>query len=60
VLVSLNMTAHTQSVSPGLAAAALHGARLHTLLSSPAALPDAAADARISLPPFAAWVALLR
>jgi alpha-glucosidase len=60
VLVSLNMTARTQSVSPGLAAAGLHGSLLHTLLSSPAALPAAAADARFSLPPFAAWVALLR
>ena len=60
VLVSLNMTARAQRVSPRLAAAGVSGARLHTLLSSPAALPDAAANAPISLPPFAAWVALLR
>jgi len=60
VLVSLNMTARAQSVAPALAASGVHGTKLHTLLSSPAALPDVAANARIRLPPFAAWVAALR
>ena len=60
VLVSLNMTPRTQHVSPGLAAAGVRGSQLYTLLSSPATLPAAAANARLSLPPFAAWVAQLR
>ena len=60
VFVSLNMTARSQYVSPGLTAAGVRGSRLHTLLSSPAALPDAAANGRIRLPAFSAWVAALR
>jgi alpha-glucosidase len=60
MLVSLNMSPRAQSVSPGLAAAGIHGARLLTVLSSPAPLPDAAADAQFTLPPYAAWVAALR
>jgi alpha-glucosidase len=59
ILVSLNMSPRAQSVVPGLAAAGIHRARLRTVLSSPAPLPDVAADAQFTLPPYAAWVAAL-
>jgi alpha-glucosidase len=59
MLVALNMSPRAQSVAPGLAAAGIHGARLRTVLSSPAPLPDVAADAQFTLPPYAAWVAAL-
>jgi alpha-glucosidase len=57
VLVSLNMSAQAQSLSPGLAAAGVHGSRLRTLLASPAFIAETAADQPVTLPPFAAWVA---
>jgi alpha-glucosidase len=59
MLVSLNMSPRSQSVAPGLAAAGIRGARLRTVLSSPAPLPDVAADAQFTLPPYAVWVAAL-
>ena len=60
ILVSLNMSPKTQTFTPGLAAAGIHGSRLRTLLSSPGQLPDAAAAATVTLQPYAAWVAELR
>jgi len=60
IVVSLNMSARPQTVALGLAAAGVRGTRLRTLLASPGAIPDVAADERISLPPYAAWVAELR
>ncbi|HKF98349.1 MAG TPA: alpha-amylase family glycosyl hydrolase, partial [Steroidobacteraceae bacterium] len=60
VIVSLNMSPQPQQPSLGLAKAGLRGAQLRTLLSSPRAVADAAADQRVELPPYAAWVAELR
>ena len=57
VLVSLNMSAERQTIPLGLAAAGLHGTQLRTLLASPAPVTAAAADRRVTLEPFAAWVA---
>ena len=60
VIVCLNMSAQPQAVALGLAAAGIRGSHLATILSSPAALADAAAESTVTLPPFAAWVASLR
>jgi alpha-glucosidase len=60
LVVSLNMSPRPQIVSLGLAAAGVHGSRARTLLSSPAAMPDAAADQPVTLPPYGAWIAALR
>jgi alpha-glucosidase len=60
LVVSLNMSPRPQTVSLGLAAAGVHGSRATTLLSSPAALPDGAADQPVTLPPYGAWIAALR
>jgi len=60
VVVSLNMSPATQTFSPGLAAAGIRGSHLKTLLSSPRAIADAAADRPVTLEPYAAWVAELR
>jgi alpha-glucosidase len=60
VLVSLNMSAQPQTLSLGLAAAGVPGSRLITLLASPAPIAHAAAADRVTLAPFAAWVAQVR
>jgi alpha-glucosidase len=60
VIIAFNMSARPQQPSLGLAQAGLRGSRLRTLLSSPRAMADAAAEQRINLPPYAAWVAELR
>src|SRR5215469_1893755 len=60
VVVSLNMSPSPQSISLGLAAAGIRGTRLHTLLASPAPVPDTAADGPVALQPYAAWVAAVR
>ena len=60
VIVSLNMSPQPQKPALGLAQAGLRGSQLRTLLSSPRAIADAAADQPINLPPYAAWVAELR
>jgi alpha-glucosidase len=60
LLICLNMSPQAQSVDPGLSGAGLRRSRLHRLLSSPAALPDVAAGARFTLPPYAAFVGALR
>jgi hypothetical protein len=60
LVVSLNMSPRPQTVSLGLTAAGVHGSRATTLLSSPAAMPDAAADQPVTLPPYGAWIAALR
>jgi alpha-glucosidase len=56
IVIALNMSAQTQTVSLNTAGAGLAGSRWRTLLSSPA---EIATDARgrLTLPPFAAWMA---
>jgi alpha-glucosidase len=60
LLVCLNMSAQSQNVEPGLAGAGLRYGQLHTLLSSPAGLPDVASGARVTLPPYGTLVSALR
>jgi alpha-glucosidase len=60
VVVALNMSPAPQTLSLGLAAAGVHGARLKTLLSSPVPLPDADTVSAVTLQPYAAWVAAVR
>ena len=60
VIVSLNMSPQPQQPALGLAEAGLHGAQLHTLLSSPGTLAAVEAARAPTLPPYAAWVAELR
>jgi alpha-glucosidase len=57
VIVALNMSAQPQTIRLGLAAAGVHGSHLRTLLASPAPVALPAADAAVTLEPFAAWVA---
>ncbi len=57
ILVVLNMSAQPQTITLGLAAAGVHGARLLTLLASPQAPAATSADRPVTLAPFAAWVA---
>jgi alpha-glucosidase len=65
VLISLNMSAQSQTVAPDLQEVTdlqgkrvqVHGSRLRTLLSSPGALPGIAIGTPQQLPPYAAWVA---
>jgi len=65
VLVSLNMSAHSQTITPDLQrvtdlegrAIKVQGSHLRTLLSSPGTLPDVDMHAPVRLPPFAAWIA---
>jgi alpha-glucosidase len=60
MIVSLNMSASAQTIHLDLAAAALGGERLVTLLSSPGALPDANVGAAVTLPAYASWLAAVR
>jgi alpha-glucosidase len=60
ILVSLNMSAETQTFAPGQAAAGLRGRQLRTLLSSPRPIAAAAGAPVVTLQPYAAWVAELR
>ena len=60
VVVALNMSAQPQTLALGLKEAGVRGARLHTLLASPAPVPDATPTRPLALAPFAAWVAALR
>jgi alpha-glucosidase len=60
VVVALNMSGVTQTVTLGLKAAGVRGSRLTTLLANPVSLPDAVAGHAVTLPPFAAWVAQVR
>lgn len=60
VVILLNMSPSPQTVSPDLAAAAIHGTHLATLLASPKMPPDSAASAAITLQPYAAWIAAVR
>jgi alpha-glucosidase len=59
VLVSLNMSAQSQTVTPDLQAQKIkiRGSRFRTLLSSPGDIPSIDVHAPIRLPPFGAWVA---
>jgi alpha-glucosidase len=65
VLVSVNMSAHSQTITPDLQRVTdiegekirIRGAHLRTLLSSPGAQPSIEMHTPLRLPPFAAWVA---
>jgi alpha-glucosidase len=60
VLVSLNMSAQSQSVEPAVDSAGLRHGQLRTLLASPAGLPQVASGARFTLPPYGTLVSALR
>jgi alpha-glucosidase len=60
ILVALNMSAQPQTIRLALAAAGLHGSQLKTLLASPRPLAAGAADAEVTLEPYAAWVAAVK
>jgi alpha-glucosidase len=60
VIVSLNMSPRPQTLSLQLGQAGLRAGRLQTLLSSPDRLPDTLASHPQPLPPYAAWIAVLR
>jgi alpha-glucosidase len=65
VLVSLNMSAQSQTITPDLQrvtdlegkAIKIRGSHLETVLSSPGTLANVDLHAPVRLPPFAAWVA---
>ena len=65
VLVSLNMSAQSQTITPDLQrvtdlegkAIRIRGSHLKTLMSSPGALANIDLHAAVRLPPFAAWIA---
>ena len=59
ILVSLNMSAEPQTLSLDLHAAGVHHSHLKTLLSNPRDIQSTTAN-KITLPPFAAWVAEVR
>jgi alpha-glucosidase len=67
VLVSLNMSARSQTIAPDLQRVVdlegqgieIQGSHLKTLLSSPGTLANVELHAPVRLPPFAAWVAEL-
>jgi alpha-glucosidase len=60
VVVCLNMSAATQTVTLGLKAAGLEGTGLRTLLANPGPIAGGDAGTPVALAPFAAWVAQLR
>jgi alpha-glucosidase len=60
VIVALNMSPRPQTLSLELGQTGLRAGRLQTLLSSPGPLPDTLASHPQPLPPYAAWVAVLR
>jgi alpha-glucosidase len=57
IIVSLNMSGKTETVTINGAAAGFAGQRYRTLLSRPAEIAVSAGGTRITLPPYAAWVA---
>jgi hypothetical protein len=57
ILVSLNMSASPQTVALGLKAAGVAGSALTPLMASPQPAAIRAAADRVTLPPYAAWVA---
>ncbi len=56
VIVALNMSATSQTISLDVKTAGVKGAALRTVLASPKSLAAPASAAHIVLPPFAAWV----
>ncbi len=60
VVVALNMSAQPQTLALGLRQAGVSGRELSTLLADPALPAGAAGAGRITLAPYAAWVAALR
>jgi alpha-glucosidase len=59
MLVSLNMSAATQTISLDLAAAGIAGRRIISLLSSPQEIPDVEVGVALTLPPYAAWLGVV-
>jgi alpha-glucosidase len=59
ILVSLNMSATPQVLSLDLKAAGVKGSKVTPLMASPASMSNPGSTRHITLPPFAAWVALL-
>ena len=57
VIVALNMSPQPQTLLLRLAESGVSGARLKTVLASPAWIPDSAPAEPVTLAPFAAWVA---
>ncbi|HUL19433.1 MAG TPA: alpha-glucosidase [Steroidobacteraceae bacterium] len=57
IIVSLNMSAQSQTVTINAGAAGLAGYRFRTLLSSPRELRIAGPGGRLTLPAYGAWVA---
>jgi alpha-glucosidase len=57
IIVSLNMSGKTETVTINGATAGFAGQRYRTLLSSPAEIAVSAGGTHITLPPYAAWVA---
>jgi alpha-glucosidase len=60
MVVSLNMSATSQTIRVDLAAVGLAGRRLVTLLSSPRPIPETDVGKPLTLAPYAAWVAHVR
>ena len=56
IVVSLNMSVTPQTISLNLHAAGIHGSHLTPLLSNPQGIQSTAAG-KLTLPPFAAWIA---
>jgi len=56
-VVSLNMSAAPQTISLDLKTAGVKDSALTTLLASPSPISESGPAHRITLPPFAAWVA---
>ena len=57
IIVSLNMSAQSQTVTINGSAAGLAGYRFRTLLSSPGELRITGPGTRLTLPAYGAWVA---
>jgi hypothetical protein len=56
ILVALNMSAVSQTVSLDLKSAGVRASRLITLMASPVSMQRPASAKAIVLPPYAAWV----
>jgi alpha-glucosidase len=57
VVVALNMSADSQTISLDLAAAGLKGSHVKTLLTDEPSLQGATTLTNVTLPPFSAWIA---
>jgi alpha-glucosidase len=59
MLMSLNMSAATQTINLDLAAAGIAARRVISLLSSPQEIPDLEVGEALTLPPYAAWLGVV-